>query len=346
MTLDRFFQEVDLEDIFLIGYYGGSNFGDELLLEVIQNILKQKGVNRASFYYADPKMYSTYHHDFGYDLIPKSLTEILRAILKNRSILVGGGGLWGLDFNKNIAAMSVLLFIARFILAKNVYLIGVGSYSSSPKIARFFSALAALSANYIFARDKESYENFRAFNTRTYKDFDLAHVLPNLDLKPYEREATNNTLMQSIASRGRVLLVCARDFLGRHSNKAPHFPQVLDTVIEKAALPTALLLLNSRTVDPGTYAFYENLKKKHLNIIQIFESNCNPILIYLILKRYSDRITILAPQYHMQVLAHLTGTKFVPIRYDNKNEQFYKDIGLRGWLNISSASAQRIRQFI
>ena len=94
MTLDKFFKETNLEKTFLIGYYGGSNFGDELLLEVLQNVLSQKGVREASFDSANPKIYETYHHNFGYTMVVPSPMNLLRAIFKNNSIAVGGG--WAL----------------------------------------------------------------------------------------------------------------------------------------------------------------------------------------------------------------------------------------------------------
>ncbi|HSX01028.1 MAG TPA: hypothetical protein VLF67_02185, partial [Candidatus Saccharimonas sp.] len=66
MTIRQFFSRTPLERTVLIGYYGGGNFGDELLLEVLQANLQAHGVKQASFLYRGPAPYQQYHHDFGY----------------------------------------------------------------------------------------------------------------------------------------------------------------------------------------------------------------------------------------------------------------------------------------
>jgi len=54
-VLSYFFDETDLEHSFLVGYYGGGNYGDELLLEVILNVIEPKHYKGLSIAYQNPQ---------------------------------------------------------------------------------------------------------------------------------------------------------------------------------------------------------------------------------------------------------------------------------------------------
>ncbi|QQS20500.1 MAG: hypothetical protein IPL87_02910 [Candidatus Moraniibacteriota bacterium] len=70
--LSKFFSSRNLENTFLIGYYGGTNYGDELLLEILQLLFSKHGVKNVKIYYSNPKIFGTYHHDFSYSIINSS----------------------------------------------------------------------------------------------------------------------------------------------------------------------------------------------------------------------------------------------------------------------------------
>lgn len=339
MDLEKFFKITNLEKCFVIGYYGGTNFGDELLLEIVLNALKNKGVRDVSFYYSDKNIYSTYHKDFGYRLVSQDFKSISRNILRSKSIIIGGGGLWGLDFNKNIAILSTILFISRFLFFKKVYLIGVGSYNSSGKIGKFFSAIAALSANIILPRDHESFNRFRKLNRSTFQSKDLAFLLPSLNLSDYLEK--NQTLESFIKNNSDIIFASTRHFsekIKRNKNIS-FFNNELYKTVESSHLKFVFLLLNSQEFDPDTFAFYNKIKSNFPNSVLVIETNFNPILIYLLLKKYNSKITVLSPQYHMQLIANITRTKFIPICYDNKNKALYRMLGIKKYKDISQVDA-------
>ena len=64
MTIEQILATRDLEKSVLVGYYGGGNYGDELLLEVLANRLKSQGVQHAVITYQKPKMYRRYIFGF------------------------------------------------------------------------------------------------------------------------------------------------------------------------------------------------------------------------------------------------------------------------------------------
>jgi len=46
MSVADLIKKHDFNESLLIGYYGGGNFGDELLLEVLLNMFKKNGVSK------------------------------------------------------------------------------------------------------------------------------------------------------------------------------------------------------------------------------------------------------------------------------------------------------------
>src|SRR4029079_7172941 len=95
---------------------------------------------------------------------------LIRAILKKKNIVVGGGGLWGMDVNANIFLMSLMLLMSRRLLGKKVHLTAVGCYNSTTALGRLSAWCAAKAANTIIARDQETYANFKRWHKGTVQD--------------------------------------------------------------------------------------------------------------------------------------------------------------------------------
>lgn len=345
MTLEQFFKYTSLEKSFVIGYYGGTNFGDELLLETIQNLLSKSGVKEASLYYSNSNIFSNYHHNLGFRVIPASIKNILTELIKSSSIIIGGGGLWGLDFNKNIALLSILLFITRHILRKKVYLLGVGSYSSAPLLGKYSSIIAALSANIIFARDIESFNNFKKFNKNTYLNPDIAFLLPKLDLTGYANE--NNSLSKVRDLKNETLIISVRHFSKRHTDKKiTEFNNLIEKIIKDSKKDIILLLLTSKEFDPNNYAFCKKLQAKYTNVIDVIDNTYNPISLYLFLKQHQSKLRMIAPQFHMQIIAHLTDVPFFPLAYDNKVTELHKELGIERSYLFSEIRFEDVKDFL
>ena len=152
MKLNDFLQKTNLDDSLLIGYYGGGNYGDELLLEVLCNLLASKGVQNLKITYQRPNTYQAMHRNFGSELVDIHNREaVTRAAFKSKNILIGGGGLWGVDMNFNTLLLSIFLFVSRWALRKKVYLLGVGYYNSTTWMGRLGAWFAGKAANVIIA---------------------------------------------------------------------------------------------------------------------------------------------------------------------------------------------------
>src|SRR5688572_203956 len=209
MKLTDFLRNTNLDNSMLIGYYGGGNYGDELLLEVLNNMLSHRGVNDLTITYQRPETYRDMHHDFGFKLIDiYDRLAVIKHALKSKNILIGGGGLWGVDMNFNTFLLSLFLFVSRWALRKKVYLLGVGYYGSTTKLGRWAAWLAGKAANVIIARDDESVINFKRISKHVYQDTDIAWNIPDLDLTAYKDEA--EIMQRRLPIGGKTLMLTVR----------------------------------------------------------------------------------------------------------------------------------------
>ena len=241
--------------------------------------------------------------------------------------------------------MSTMLFFARFLLRKKVYLVGIGSYSSAPKWGRIFSFIAALSANMIFARDAETLRNMQKANKHVFQAPDLAFLLPRLNVDAYESDVKEHPITQIVKQYGNIVLVSTRNFNERYSAnvRVRSYSDALREYIATSKENIVLLLLNSREFDPAIYSFYEELKKEHSNVVSIVELTSNPLIMYSVLKQNHDKVRVIAPQFHMQILAYLADAKFLPLRYDNKNEQLFNQLSIKKWVDVGQVTVTDLK---
>ncbi|HSX32944.1 MAG TPA: polysaccharide pyruvyl transferase family protein [Candidatus Saccharimonadales bacterium] len=322
MKLLTFFKHHDVDDSLLIGFYGGGNYGDELLMETLANLLRGQSCKNISIAYQTIQTYQTYHQDFGYSLVPmRDPRALLRAIRRHKHIIVGGGGLWGLDANFNILLLSLLLLFARFCLRKQVYLLGVGYYGSAPFIGRVSAWLAGRAANQILARDDESYQNFKAVQKHTTQDTDIAWYIDTLDLQPYQSELRQ--LEQRIRVESKTLFITLRRF---RSQARFHLAAVVGQCLKQNEnKPIIIALLEPRHVDPEGYELLESWQRHYPNL-QILDFSFNPLALYLFFQKYHDKLVFIGPQFHAILSVHLSGVPYLPLAYDNKVKGLLKVI--------------------
>ena len=338
MTSDVFRGE-NLDNSLLIGFYGGGNLGDELLLEILMNLFKERGYKKIDFYYSNPSFYPLFHHDFGFTLVDaRSKRKLFSSLLKAKNVVVGGGGLWGMDFNTNVLLFSVVLFVARFLLRKNVYLLGVGYYNSTSRLGRIGGLLAGLSSKWIVVRDQESKENFKFFPSKTFLQKDLSFLLPELDLHDYKQEAEK---LDEVFGEGELVLISVRRFQKKYENNYSQI--VLETVKNNPGIKFAVAMCEPREMDPDNFA---QLSALDYDNVRFLEFRYNPIALYLFLKAHNKKIIAIVPQFHGIILAHLAGVRFLPFFYDNKVSQLLKSIGVHGGKPIAAISLGDIETFL
>lgn len=334
--------EVSLDDSFVLGYYGGGNYGDELLLEVLQHTFYAQKYTSISFLYQKPLAISLFHRDLGYEPIDAAKKlSVLRTVLRRRNLVIGGGGLWGLDVNTNVVLMSCLLFFARWFLGKKVYLLGVGYYGSTSRRGHVAAWLAGKSANQILARDDESYKRFRKINTQTYLCDDIAFMLPYIktdtqgDLKKFENSVSGVTKPTAMIS--------IRRFKPNQSNS--YLKAIKTWLSENPHVPVIFILMEPRSVDPEGFATLRSLQRTRTNSA-VIDFAYNPTVLYEFFVRRRKTLSYIGPQFHVQLVAHLAGVRLLPVFYDNKVSQLLRKLRYGHPIPISKISSADIETFL
>ncbi len=343
MTIKTFFTHTNLNNSLLIGYYGGGNFGDELLLEVLFNLLDKTKPSNISFYYANPNLYQTFHADFGYRLIDgRKKLAIVKSLLRAKNIIVGGGGIWGLDFSKNNFLLSLLLFLSNM-LGKKIFLIGVGYYASTTRLGHIGAFLAAKASTLIIARDTESYTNFRKFFSRTIQDTDIAnHVVDQFTRPDYDQNHVQ-ALANQLPITEPTIVISLRRFQKKYQNR--YTEQVLEIIKENADKPFLLLLLEPREVDPDGYKILEQTARAYPNV-RMSDFRFNPLTFVHFLQAHRKQILLISPQFHSQLIALKSGITFLPISYDNKVTELFRLSNVRNYITIQNLTLSHLQTFI
>lgn len=343
MTIPDFLGHKNFDNSMLLGFYGGGNYGDELLMEVLAGLLKKQGTKNVTIAYQQPDKYGTFHHNFGYKRINMhDRGAMLKGILRSKKLVVGGGGLWGLDSNLNILLMSLALFASRWLFGKKVYLLAVGYYNSAPKIGRLSAWLAGKAANGILVRDQESYENFARINKKTDCDTDIAWYIDQLDLTPYQKDLAK--LEELVRVEQKTLFITLRRF---HGARRHHLAAVVAEFLRSnQSQPIIIALLEPQSNDPEGYSLLESWQETYPNI-QIVDFSFNPLALYLFFQKYHDKLLFFGPQFHGILSAHLTGVPYMPIAYDNKVRNLLQHVAPgRQHVALQALKPEDLQQFI
>ncbi len=328
MKLTEFLEHTNLDRSMLIGYYGGGNYGDELLLEVLGNLLNKQGVQDVKVTYQQPETYRKSHRDFGFELVDMfDRAAVIKSALKSKNIMIGGGGLWGVDMNFNTLILSVFLFVSRYGLRKKVYLLGVGYYDSTSWLGRVGAWFAGKAANVIFARDDETAKNFGRISKNVHLDTDIAWHARELNLEPYTQEA--ESLQKDLPVGSKTLMVAMRrPQSDRQKSDFVRYNKLVNWLVQSyPSKPIIMVMLESEAKDKGLYDEARALRKNHKHL-RIIEAPYNPLTLFSFVKQNHQRLGLVAPQLHLIMTAHLAGVPFLPMVYDNKVSELLGQIGV------------------
>lgn len=165
-------------DVLLLGYYGFSNFGDELLCEASLRLLASYGVRkeRVALLSADPR---GSEEKFGVRAFNRwNLREIALACAASRSLLLGGGGL----FQDSTSARSCVYYCAAVRIAR---LFGLKIWAEGQSVgplrrglSRALTRSAFASCVHVSVRDESSRKILGSMGIRAVLVPDLVTSLP------------------------------------------------------------------------------------------------------------------------------------------------------------------------
>lgn len=142
---------------FIIGYYGSSNLGDELLLsetvEILQAHISRENIKALSY---NVELTQKIHGIKG--ISRNKFIRILKTI-KDSDFLIGGGGSMLQNVTSNRSLIYYLALInAAFIFRKKVILLGNGIGPIKGKLQEYLVKRTLLKVDYLHLRDEDSYK--------------------------------------------------------------------------------------------------------------------------------------------------------------------------------------------
>lgn len=346
MNMLKFFKQRQLERTILVGYYGGGNYGDELLLEVLQQLLYQQGVKNVTVTYQYPSAFASMHQDLGYNVVDiRDKAAVVRHTLKNKNIIIGGGALWGVDMNINTLILSIALLFSRWFLGKNVYLIGIGYHNSTSTMGRIGAWFAGKAATAVMARDDETYANFRKITKHTFQDKDIAWYV-NGDMDAHYKDEAQKLGAKLNLNRKTLFIALRRIQAGKQAGVFENYNQYIEEAI--AANPDKQVIiapLELERVSPDEYAFARELQEQYKNV-QVLDMPYNPLTLFYLFKIYSKHLVLVGPQFHIILTAYMGGTPFIPLVYDNKVHELLKQMDIHKQLPLKHLTQDLLQQFI
>jgi len=70
------------------------------------------------------------------------------------------------------------------------------------------------------------------------------------------------------------------------------------------------------------------------------------LALFLFFQKHSHQLSLIGPQFHVILTAHLTGVPFLPLAYDNKVLELFKQIAVTQPLLMKDLSPERLQTFI
>jgi polysaccharide pyruvyl transferase WcaK-like protein len=341
MKYSEFFSTIDLESTLLVGYYGGGNYGDELLLEIILRMLDKQRVQNASFYYLNKRLLSRYHHASRFTPVFGAI-NLVKAILGNRSIIIGGGGLWGLDANRKVFIMSFGAWVSKVFLRKRVYLIGVGYYGSTNRLGHISAWFAAKAADSIIVRDSESLQRFSRFNKQVSQDTDMAFMASQIDLSEYDKDLGLITRQLNLANK--MVYVSLREFKQSTENTQKYEQALAACFGNNPQTQFVVSLLDPPSYYPAGQSSIHKWKDMYANV-QILDTTHNPLILLRFFQASAQRWLFITPQFHAIITAILCNIPYMPIAYDNKVLELLKERG-GSMIDIRDITPAEINVFI
>lgn len=278
------------------GYYGFKNFGDELILSVLTQKLKETGADITVFS-SDPE-WSRMTYDIN-AVNSFDLKNVLKTI-KNSDVLISGGGSLLQDVTSLKSLVYYTLIIALTLLLRKKVIIfaqGIGPINNlaAQKIVFFLLKKAA----YVSVRDEKSHALLAKNGVRSELVCDPAFTLPDL---PTQKERAVGIQLRS-------------------------FKTLSSAFIKKLAAAIAGHFSDKKIVImPFQHSLDNNVCEEFMNELKLINPDINAEILYdasneEIISTISRLEYLIAMRFHALVIALKYGVKCLGINYDMKVEK-------------------------
>ncbi|HEU5122073.1 MAG TPA: polysaccharide pyruvyl transferase family protein [Candidatus Saccharimonadales bacterium] len=325
------------KSVLLLGSYGQSNLGDDLLMWNYLEFLRDKGftkiyVNANTTEYLPAPVKDSYPDLKIVNTYKTSLIDYVKLIKKVDAIVYGGGTLYKELYSSTgrspysvIIRMMGFNIIARLLGARLYHLhIGIGSLETT--IGKFISKCALQAATLTVFRDQKSYDiaknELKISPTRIMKSTDglfINHVWEKvwdkapllIDRKKYPHVIGINVLsdIPDWVDREQYIAVM-REFVKEHISKK-------DTYLVFIPFQTAFNPRNDLVFTEETFG---GIVKNKKNVTILHDVPINYISSYL---QLCD--VFVGMRFHSLLLSAVAGVPFVAVAYDTKCWRFIEE---------------------
>jgi polysaccharide pyruvyl transferase WcaK-like protein len=297
--------------VLVVGAYGYRNVGDEAILAGLLVKLRRPDVTVVS---RDPEATSRMH---GVPAI--GLVGTGAALLRHRSIVIGGGGLFGRDMG-SIGRLLPLFGLSALALGRRLVVDGVDVDSDlSPTARRLVPGLLRRASD-VTVRDRGSAALLDGWGVRAEVEPDLSHWMPMAaadDGRKLLREA-------GIDARFPVVGIAL-------AGVRPHFADAALAAVARAmvALPDTQFCFFPLSRHPHVPAHDDLRLARRLREarprLAIVEGEHHPAVV---LSAFAQLSAVVSMRYHGMLFAERAGVPLVPLVYAEKNMRWLDEHGL------------------
>lgn len=300
------------EPILVVGGYGYRNVGDEAILA---GLLTTLGGRRVTVVSRSPAETTVMH---GVQAIP--VVAALRALGRHRTVLIGGGGIFGRDMGR-IGRLLPLFGLLAKALGRRVVVEGVGVDPGMTGMQRFLVRRLLRAADRVTVRDETS-----------------ARVLRDWGIAAFVAEDLSARLVAAPARIGRQLLRGAgiderRPVVGlcltgvNDGLTAAVSDAVADLVERRPELQFCLVPMSQHPfVDAHNDLLLARALQRSCPQLKVVETFQPPAAV---LSLFGALDAVVAMRYHAYLFAERAGVPLIPIAYADKSLAWLAERGLQ-----------------
>jgi polysaccharide pyruvyl transferase WcaK-like protein len=293
---------VALKNIFLIGYFGFGNVGDELLLKQFVTFIKRDFPELLVQVWGEPTEWTG---DLKVDWAPrKKLWQCFQSYLKSDTIVFSGGGLWQDHSGRGLTAL------VYYACARLTELLG-------KKIVFFNQGIDGLKQNWLEQRILDLFARSPiAFLRETSQPYSLLNAAAWVHIMP---DALWATPFKRVVERGDNLGVCLSQALPESDLKS-----LLGYLQEQKHFRKITL-----------FNFYPHADSKVVEQARAVLDTFHQVTVVQgvgILERMAQCQKIIGARYHSVILAQLLGVPFWGVFAELKSQRLCEQLQLPYWM--------------
>jgi polysaccharide pyruvyl transferase WcaK-like protein len=306
----------------VFGNYGHSNIGDEAILRGILSLLDGKEVNVYSDNLEASKLLHLNNCNFvrlkpairgRYYMIPVVIFFIIKNIIKNDSVIVGGGGLFN-DINRTAFFQYIFIIILSRLLCKKVFILGVSIGPLNSKFLKLVLKISGYFCHEIYLRDAKSINFFSQSKAKIIPDLSLGYkFLSDCDIRSSD---TSNDYIVSISVMDITKTNSEHDQTVMIDKISEFIKKIHSTM---GNLHVQFIAMDFEKDLEATKGLIEECHECDIKCTVVPVNNFSTLDLVFVRSNF-----VIATRLHAAILATLYGVPFMSIAYQEKVKNYFK----------------------